>query len=110
MFPSYTGGGGRSHGPWRQVEAPDSCFGVRAETEHAVTSTAMTQNRSLTWMSWFSRSRTTTVHTVARMRRGQWHLRPSQPRHSAEDVLKDAIDPRASESGPLHQPVPDPHH
>ena len=61
MFPSYTGGGGRSHGPWRQVEAPGSCFGVRAETEHAVTSTAMTQNRSLTWMSWFSRSRTT-VH------------------------------------------------
>ena len=54
MFPSYTGGGGRSHGPWRQVEAPDSCFGVRAETEHAVTSTAMTQNRSLTWKSWFS--------------------------------------------------------
>ena len=53
MFPSYTGGGGRSHGPWRQVEAPDSCFGVRAETEHAVTSTAMTQNRSLTWMSWY---------------------------------------------------------
>ena len=32
MFPSYTGGGGRSHGPWRQVEAPGSCFGVRAET------------------------------------------------------------------------------